>query len=309
MIPFKDYVYNSEKKQQAPNFLLWLLLTINILLIMLCLWLVESYIVKPLGLIRESAQLLAQGDLSRKISFESSDEIGIAISGLNMLADNLQNAARFAESIGRGHFGIDLQTVSQQDVLGNALLGMRNQLFQVEQEEVKRKWATEGVATFSEILRTQYEDITHLAVEIISSLINFLNANQGTLFIVNDDGDEAYLELLATYAWGKKKYQHKQVRMGEGLLGQAWLEKEITYMTDVPEGYVEITSGLGKANPRSILIVPLKLNDEVYLGLVDHITASLLNMRRFRFSWAIINSGRSSGCITPSGSLPIRLEL
>lgn len=266
----KEYVHNSEQKQEGLNTLLWILLTINTLIISLSLWVVERYIIKPIAMIRECTQSLAQGNLAGKFCLEHKheDEIGLAMADLQTLSKNLQHAAGFSESIGQGNFNHDFQTVSQQDVLGKALLEMRTKLEQVEQEAGRRKWATEGIASFAEILRQQHKGINQLGEEIISSLIKYLDANQGTLFMVEENGNESYLELLSMYAWGKKKYLQKQVHPGEGLLGQAWLEKEIIYMTDIPEGYIKITSGLGQANPRSILIVPLKLNEEV-LGMME----------------------------------------
>jgi PAS domain S-box-containing protein len=52
------------------------------------------------------------------------------------------------------------------------------------------------------------------------------------------------------------------------LAGQAWQEGDIVYLTDVPQNYVKITSGLGDANPTSVLIVPLKVNDQIF-GVVE----------------------------------------
>ena len=66
----------------------------------------------------------------------------------------------------------------------------------------------------------------------------------------------------------KKKFLEKKIYKGEGLSGQAWIEGDVIYLTEVPENYVSITSGLGEANPKSILIVPLKLNDEIH-GVIE----------------------------------------
>ncbi len=264
----KDYVGLSEEKQQGLNILLWVLLSINALFIALSLWVVQKYVIIPVRMICRTAQSLARGDLSENKVNSSNDEIGEAITSLNVLSQNLQKAAGFAKSIGRGHHEVNYTAVSRQDVLGLALLDMRDKLQQVNVEENRRKWAAEGMAAFAEILREQQQDINSMADKIISSIVKYLGANQGAHFMTEEHNEGPYLKLLATYAWGKKKYLQKQLNPGEGLLGQAWLEKDIIYITDVPEGYVEITSGLGRANPGCILIVPLKVDDEVF-GMVE----------------------------------------
>jgi len=97
-----------------------------------------------------------------------------------------------------------------------------------------------------------------------------LDANQGGIFILNEAENEVdrVLELKACYAFDRKKYADKQVHLNEGLVGACFMEGEPIYMTDVPQNYIEITSGLGGANPNSLFICPLKVNDITY-GVVE----------------------------------------
>ena len=74
--------------------------------------------------------------------------------------------------------------------------------------------------------------------------------------------------MKACYAWDKKKFLNHKIYHGEGLAGQAWQEGDIVYLTEVPQSYIKITSGLGDANPTSVLIVPLKVNDQIF-GVVE----------------------------------------
>jgi len=145
----------------------------------------------------------------------------------------------------------------------------KENLKKVSEDDKKRNWTTEGLAKFGEILRNNNDNLSKLSDEIISNLIEYLKSNQGGLYIINDnDEDEEYLELASCYAWDKKKYVEQKVGKGEGLTGQAWLERDTIYLTEVPDNYIKITSGLGEANPTSIIISPLKVNDDVF-GIIE----------------------------------------
>jgi PAS domain-containing protein/HAMP domain-containing protein len=227
-------------------------------------------ITTPINYIKEVVVKLGKGELvedqNRKFS---NDEIGEMAIATDNLVSGLKATTSFAENIGNGKYDSDFQPLSEHDVLGNALLNMRGNLSRVAEEDKKRNWATEGQAKFGEILRTNTNDVQKLSDEIVSALVKYLKANQGALYIIDDvDSDEPTMSMIACYAWDKKKYLNQKIYKGEGLAGQSWQEMDTIYLTDVPQNYVRITSGLGDANPSCILIVPLKVNDQIF-GVVE----------------------------------------
>jgi GAF domain-containing protein len=200
----------------------------------------------------------------------------------------IKSATDFIKAIEQGNLDsvislVDSSENAQTGELSSSLLSMRDHLKDVAEKERERKWTTEGLAKFVEILRAGNHDMHALSEIIISSLVKYMQANQGGLFIVNDENEqEPYLELTACYAYGRKKFLEKKIALGEGLVGQAYLEKDTLYLTDIPNNYVRITSGLGEALPKNILIVPLKLNEKVF-GVVEIASFQLIKKYQIEF--------------------------
>ena len=234
-------------------------------------------ITKPVNFLKNIVVKLGRGELvEEKRAKFNNDEIGDMSVAMDNLVNGLKATTTFAENIGNGSYQTDFKPLSQHDVLGNALINMRNNLSKVAEDDKKRNWATGGLAKFGEILRTNNSDLLKLADEIISNLVKYLKANQGAIYIIDDteEGAEITMSMKACYAWDKKKFLNHKIHKGEGLAGQAWQEGDIVYLTEVPQSYIKITSGLGDANPTSVLIVPLKVNDQIF-GVVEIASFSL----------------------------------
>jgi PAS domain S-box-containing protein len=202
--------------------------------------------------------------VSTHVSYTRKDEIGEVADSLNQIVDSFKQYTEFAQQIGKGKFDTDFKTQGENDTLGDALLGMRNSLKDVSEEDSKRNWANEGFTLFSNLLRITDKNMEEFCYTIISNLVKYLDANQGGFFLMVAEEADTYLDLQASFAYNRRKYEQKRVGVGQGLLGQAVMERSIIYIDDVPTDYVQITSGLGKASPRCLLIVPLKVNDEVF---------------------------------------------
>ncbi len=182
----------------------------------------------------------------------------------------------FIDNLRQGNFTSTELGSDKSDQLSKSLLKLRDYLVKSKQEEEirrieeeQRNWVTEGVAQFAEILRKNNDNLEVLSFNIIKYLVNYLKINQGGFYLLNKNSDgKRYFELTACLAFDRQKFADKIIEWEEGLIGRCGIEKDTIYMTDVPNEYVTITSGLGQANPSAILIVPLKVNDEVY-GVIE----------------------------------------
>ncbi|MEM1406721.1 MAG: GAF domain-containing protein, partial [Bacteroidota bacterium] len=103
-----------------------------------------------------------------------------------------------------------------------------------------------------------------LSEKIISGVVTYTKSLQGALFLLNEDNaDDRFLELVSAYAYDRKKFLERRVDIGVGMVGQVYLEGLTTRLSDVPQHYLSITSGLGHALPENLLLVPVKVNDNI----------------------------------------------
>jgi PAS domain S-box-containing protein len=254
--------------------------------------LLRRAITRPVNFLKNIVIKLGRGELVEdKQAKVSNDEIGEMATAMDKLVSGLKSTSLFAENIGNGNYNTEFRPLSEHDVLGNALINMRNNLAKVAEDDKKRNWATEGMAKFGEILRTNNSDLVKLSDEIIGNLVKYLKANQGALYIMDevDANEEQVMSMKSCYAWDKKKFLNHKIHRGEGLAGQAWQEGDTVYLTEVPQNYVKIVSGLGDANPSSVLIVPLKVNDQVF-GVVEIASFNLFQDFEIEFVQKIAES-------------------
>jgi methyl-accepting chemotaxis protein len=251
---------------------------VGLILLAFIIIIISRTITKPLSRITQMIKLLAKGEINRirKTDVKSKDEIAEIASSVNTLVDGLHSTADFAEQIGKGNLRTEYTPLGSNDVLGNALLEMRESLRKAKEEEIWRKkedekhnWTNTGFAKFGDLLRHNTDDMKEFSYNIISNLVKYLDANQGGLFFVNDENEnDVHISLMACYAYNRKKFLEQRIDIGENLVGRCVMEGETIFMTEIPDDYINITSGLGDANPKSLLIVPLKFNDNVF-GVIE----------------------------------------
>ena len=226
-----------------------------------------------------SLQQLAAGQLNQPL-VESSRNLGTA--SINAVYHKLQEAADFVEKLGETESTAALHSLGPNERLGKALLDIKGTLRSYREDEEKRHWSAQGLTFFADVLRGHSDNITEFGDLVVGHLVRYLQANQGGLFVKTEIEEKIYFELAACYAYEKKKHAEKRVAIGQGLVGQCALEKKIRLLTNVPDQYTTITSGLGEATPAVVVVVPLCWSGEVY-GVIE--LASFTQLADYQLSF------------------------
>jgi CHASE3 domain sensor protein len=193
---------------------------------------------------------------------------------LDSSIENLKRAAAFIQKITKGEFDASWAEMTEensklnQENLSGTLINMRNQMKRMKEDDENRIWVTEGLAKFTEIMRNHQDDAASLCEHSIRFIAKHMNAQQGAVFLLHEEDETQYLQLSACYAFDKKKFVEKRIELGQGLVGQSFLEKSPAMLKAIPDGYTHITSGLGDATPSCLLIVPMQYNEHAE-GVVE----------------------------------------
>lgn len=258
---------------------------VGLLIIWLVTYVISRNIIGPITLITDLLRRISRGEANERMhaSIQSQDELGQMGNALNSTLDNLIHKADFADQIGKGELDTQLELMSEDDNLGKSLIKMRDNLKAARKEEEARKqldeqqrWGANTVARINDIIRMNSHDLKTLCQSLIRELVLSVNANQGGVFLINEQEQmDVTYDLVAAFAYNRQKLLKRSFRIGEGVIGACIAEKEQIYMTEVPDEFVEITSGLGGANPRNILVVPF-IHDGKVLGVFEMASFTIL---------------------------------
>jgi PAS domain S-box-containing protein len=230
---------------------------------------------KRIGELKNNLISLANGEPVQFLNNASGDEIGQSINTLGKISMRINTGSEFVSEMSKGNIEADFPVTSDTDRYGIAMNSLKKSLAIRKEDEEQRKkedeirnWTTHGIALFNDILRMDNNNLEKLTLNIIRNIIQYLSANQGGFFLIEDDDDTKYLNLIASYAYNRQKFLKKRIDISEGLVGTCALEKKTILLKKIPEDYIEITSGLGGARPGCLLIVPLKKDEDV-LGVLE----------------------------------------
>jgi HAMP domain-containing protein/CheY-like chemotaxis protein/signal transduction histidine kinase len=182
----------------------------------------------------------------------------------NSLTAQVRAIADVATSVTRGDLSrqITVEAQGELDELKNNLNQMIVNLKSTTEKNNEQDWLKTNLAKFSRMMQGQ-KDLEAVSKLIMSELTPLVSAHHGAFYIMEDDNNTPVLKLIASYAYKERKHLGNRFYLGEGLVGQAALEKKPILLTNVPDDYIRISSGLGEAPPRNVIVLPVLFEGEV----------------------------------------------
>jgi CheY-like chemotaxis protein/signal transduction histidine kinase len=139
---------------------------------------------------------------------------------------------------------------------------MINNLRLTTERNTEQDWLKTNLARFTGMLQGQ-RDLGTVGRMLLSELAPLVSAQQGVIYQMESE-DSAGMVLLSAFAGDGQDGRLRQLKLGEGLIGQCALEKRRMLITDLPEDRTfSVRSGLIEAVPRNVIVLPILFEDRV----------------------------------------------
>jgi HAMP domain-containing protein/CheY-like chemotaxis protein/GAF domain-containing protein len=187
---------------------------------------------------------------------------------VNGLAANLTTQVRaiaeVSTAVTKGDLTRSIAVEAQGEVakLKDNINEMIINLKETTQKNTEQDWLKTNLARFTRMLQGQ-RDMTTVSQMVLSELAPLVDAQQGVFYVNGGNNGTPLMKLLGSYAFTERKNLSNQFKPGQGLVGQCVLEREKILLTNVPDNYIHIGSGLGQATPLNVIVLPVLFENEV----------------------------------------------
>ena len=187
---------------------------------------------------------------------------GIANLVIRMVINPVSTVTNTFKEISEGEANLEVRlNIKSKDELGDMSRYFNKFMMKLKElitENRNQTWIKTGQTELNEKMSGE-QSITTLCNNIITYLSKHVNAQIGAIYVNIDDD----FKLYGSYAYNRRKNLSNEIKLGEGIVGQAALEKQPIIITNVPEDYIKIISGVGEAVPKNIAVIPCLYNNEV----------------------------------------------
>ncbi|PST84596.1 histidine kinase [Pedobacter yulinensis] len=156
-------------------------------------------------------------------------------------------------------FSFIQRTFRQQKQTENQIRHTNEELTAISAENEHRNWLLTGASNVYQAMRG-VQDLEKLAERVVAALCKNVGAIIGGIYS-RQHGQESFV-LSGAFAFEKKREYRKPIAAGEGLVGTVALEKQPRLLSQIPENYIKVSSGLGNTSPSYLYLVPVVFKDE-----------------------------------------------
>src|ERR1044071_4296924 len=185
---------------------------------------------------------------------------------VNLLAANLTTQVRaiadVATAVTKGDLTREIQVDARGEVveLKDNINAMIQNLRATTDQNTEQDWLKTNLAKFTNMLQGQ-RDLTTVGQMLLSELAPLVNAQCGAIYQMEGSNGRPHLTMLASYARAEDD-SHAELPLGVGLVGQCALEKSRILLSELPRDYIRISSSLGAATPRNLIVLPVLFEAE-----------------------------------------------
>ena len=262
----------DERKLNASysylTYVMVLLIIIILVVGLLASRLARRSISRPIDELKNQILVLRRGEIPDIQETDRTDEIGEMTNALSAMTDSISIKTQFASETGRGNYEYKFDLLSDKDILGLALIEMKDNLKKNALQEKNRTWLNKGITEVNEILRANQDKRTELYETLVSFISRYIKACAGGLFVRKENKKIITFEFAAGFAMDKKTSQTKSYEPGQGFIGQAAAEKKNIIIDNLPADYIRVASAFGDAPPKHLAIIPLVFENET-IGVLE----------------------------------------
>lgn len=253
----EDYYRRSNSSYDQLRTWLFITTIMSFLLAGLTALFIANSIVNPLQIVLDSINRFREGSKEKA-------RLATAIAG-----GDLEQEVTIAEpltldtgKISEDEAGMLLKAIidmnETQYSLDHAFAVMTRSLRHNHDQDIRRDWLKNAQNELHTIMRGD-RSTEELTKEILSFLTSYIGATVGAFYVFNEN--DRSLKVTASYALTQHKGPVERIALGEGVAGQAALEQKMICLTPAPPDYLQISSGLGEAEPINIVVLPLVYNN------------------------------------------------
>jgi len=185
---------------------------------------------------------------------------------VNLLAANLTTQVRaiaeVATAVTKGDLTRSIQVEARGEVaaLKDNINTMIGNLRLTTDRNTEQDWLKTNLARFTNMLQGQL-DLATVGRMLLSELAPLVNSQNGVIYLAEG---ETGLRLLSAFADDAEPRRHpERLQPGRGLVGQCAANAQRMLITQIPEGVVPVTSGLFKAAPKNVIVLPVLFEGQV----------------------------------------------